>query len=518
MPPIINYQMDSYIVDFEPLCKSIYKKYQKSDLLGVVQLLSENRILLRKIFKTLLISSIKDITINYDIDIDKNGDKIMSGIKQEADTLVKSSLIIAAIHHMLYNLLATKDNYYLKLDGQTEMQIVDREITYYTYVSSKPELNIYFHGFILQYALESVFNKHFYLGMDFEFTNKKIELAQLNFEHNISDKSFIMIINPDQLEQSMSKDFIELILCSKSIKKIVHGSDAQDIPYIYDKLLDGDDQRIIKFTNSTIDTKLICDYYKVNSPVPTDEKCSIYDAIRYFDVISTEMYDKLNDIVESMQPHQDIRWNIHHLPKAYVLYALYDVIFLKYFYYRMIMVATKSDSNAIEKKATMSLYRHVLFEMTQFIYLEKRYDEKSPETSMIIKCKLESDPINNYMIYFFKGGERKTMKLLDIFNQILPSIRITNPNFSFDTLLKVKYYAKKLTVILKKMAYTVISQNYTINKDKMTKWEVRLSNQYVFDYLDKLKYKYLLRTFKEIESIFNARILQLIPKQVKAKY
>lgn len=440
-----------------------------------------------------------DTEIDYDIK-EKDLGKLWQSIRDEQTLLVKSSLIISGLHYIIYDIMSTKGNYYFKLDGRKEMDIIDKKLMYYINISSKVEYNIYFHAFILLYGLESCFNKHFYIGIDFEYTNKKIQLGQLNFEHNVTLSSFIMIINPDELEPHMSSTFVNMIMTNRNINKILHGSDALDIPYIYDKLFEGDKDKIIKFTNSFIDTKIICDYYKSNSPLPTDEKCSIYDAVKYFDVITEQKYKELEDIVERMQPHQDIRWNIHHMPKSYVLYALYDVIFLKYFYYRMINVATKSDNTDLEKKATIHLYKHILYEYTQFIYLENK-----GITNIILKCKEEVDPINNYMV--FVNPNKKVYKLIDIFNNISGGVKIANPAAELDRLLNVKFF-KKTSMMLKKISYTATAKLTTIYENKSTRWNSSksLNNQFIYDNFKEMKYNNLLAIFQEVEKVFTARI------------
>ena len=152
-----------------------------------------------------------------------------------------------------------------------------KNIIYYINVCSKNEQNISFHAFILLIALESLFNRHFYIGIDYEYTNKKIQLAQLNFEHNIALESFIMIISPGELESSIMKNFVDLIICNKYIRKILQGADSLDIPYMYQIMLQDDPDKIIAFTQTLIDTRFLCEYYKLTRNEESDDKCSIYD-------------------------------------------------------------------------------------------------------------------------------------------------------------------------------------------------------------------------------------------------
>lgn len=373
-------------------------------------------------------------------------------------------------------------------------------------MSIKNEQNIFFHAFILLYALESLFNRHFYIGIDFEYTDKKIQLAQLNFEHNISLKSIIMMVSPNELEPEMMENFIKLIICNKYIKKILHGSDSLDIPYMYEHMLGNDPIKIRRFTRTLIDTRFICEYYKLNRPTGADNRCSVYDedpnrsAVYYFGVVSKEKQKELTELLQSLPNHFDITWFIHKMPRSQVLYAQYDVIFLKYFYYRMIYVATQDGKDDIEKKAIIDLYNHVLYELTQFVYLEKR-----DITFVMAKCKEEIDPVNNYMVR--KPGQ--IQKLVDIYNKVSIGLITYGPKVEIAKLLKVNYYKALIVTIVKKMVYTIISKKCKVYKDKSTIWTDKLDNQYIFDFLKKMDYHYLNHMFKEIEKILENRIREI---------
>lgn len=451
----------------------------------------------------------KDIKLNYTSDLTN----IHNQIKTENINIVKASLIITSLHIMIYDLMSTSGNYYSSLEGKNEIYTLKKNIIYYTDISEKNEQNIYFHTFILIYALESLFNKHFYIGIDFEYTFKKIQLAQLNFEHNISLKSFIMLVSPNELEPDMMKNFIELIICNKYIKKILHGSDALDIPYVYQHMLSNNPTLIINFTKTLIDTRFLCEYYKLNRQSEMDNKCSVYaedpnrSAIYYFGLISENEQNKLTQMLESLQHVNDISWNIHKLSKNQALYAQYDVIFLKYFYYRIIYMATLDVNTELEKKDIINLYRHVLYELTQFIYLEKENI-----TFLTIKCKEQVDLINNYMM----KTNNQTLKLIDVYNNISIDLVTFAPKIEIDKLLKVNHYKTRLIIIIKKIVYTIISQKCTIYQNKNTIWKETLSNQFVFDFFNEMEFYYLSRMFKEIDKIIQARLNEM--KCAKLKY
>ena len=494
---------NNIITDFQIFYQKIYDIYG-SDLdtnkkwTDIATYMNENNSIVKKIFSiTKNIDIAKDILLDYESTISQLNDLI--GL--EADLMVKSSLIISALHNMVYDLLSQGENYYFMLNGTEEMAVLKKDIKYFINISIKPEQNIYFHAFILVYALESIFNKRFYVGIDYEYTNKKIQLAQLNFEHKQDLRGIIMVVSPNELEAIMMENFVKLIICNKNIKKILHGSDALDIPYMYLHMLDNDSPKIIKFTKSLIDTRFLCEYYKLNNIGEHDNRCSIYDieqnssAIFTLGLITEEQQKKLSELMDSISP--DHVWNIHRLDRPQTQYAIYDVLFLKWFYYRIIYLATEKVESDLEKKATIEFYKKVIFELTQFTFLEKKNI-----TYLLSKAKTEIDPINNYMV----RKSNAILKLIDIYNDVSINITTGTPKTDIDKIMKVNYYKKPLSILLKRMTYAIISKKCRIYKDKNTIWDQKMDNQFIFEFLNTMEFYYLERMFREIEKILELRI------------
>lgn len=442
------------------------------------------------------------VTMNYELTLSQLDDQIV----QESDLTVKTSVIILALHTIIYELLSTEGNYYFSLNGQEEMQVLKKNLIYYINFYEKSEQNINFHAYIMLYALESLFNRHFYIGVDFEYTQRKIQLAQLNFEHNIALQSFIMMVRPNDLDPIITNNFIKLIICNKYIRKILHGSDSLDIPYVYQHLLGDDPNKIKRFTRTLIDTRFLCEYYKLTSDVVTDNRCSIYDvdfarsAVYFFGVISEDRQKQLSELLESMPASFDVRWDLNKLPKSQILYAQYDVIYLKYFYYRIIYVATKHEMTDLGKKSVIDLYKHVLNEITRFVYLER-----NNITYLMNKCKTEVDVANNYFIKSNQG----IIKMIDIFNKISIGLETFNPRVSIDKLTKVNHFKIPVMTLIKRIVYGHVSYKCKVQKDKTTIWTDRLPNQFIFDFLKKMEYYYLFRMFKELDKILEDRVKQI---------
>lgn len=447
-----------------------------------------------KFFKKLKKQDRSNITLDYDIP----HQKLLTMIDSEKDIIVKSSLLILSFHHIVYSLIPKEGNYNIKLDGREEMIVLKKDITYYLCISDKIEKNIFFHTFIITFALESLFNKHFYLGIDFEYTNRQIKMCQMNFEHNHSLSSIMMIVSPTDLGDIIMNDFIYLIMCNKYIRKILHGSDSLDIPYIYEQMLKQDVTKIIKFTRAVIDTRFLCEYYKLSRSMASDNKCSIYDAVLYFNVITEEKHNQLDKLVNEDMPHYtDNMWNIYKLSKAQILYAQYDVIYLKYFYYKIVFTATESVETDDEKKNVMDLYRHVLFELTQFVYLQRR-----EIVFLMEKCKELVNPVNNYMVYSKTG----VYKLIDVFNKILPGIVTHDPYVEIDKLLTVTYYKTLVLTLIKYIIYTNLVNKYKVHKDKNNIYNEKFDSNIIPDFLEKLNFFYVKRMFEDINKITDNKI------------
>ena len=475
----------------------------------IATVLNAKQNVLVDLFRTLRSdSSVTEFKLNYDLELAQ----LTKQIGTETADMVKNCLILTYFHKVVYQLMSTEGNYRYSLNGQHEMHIVKEPVDYYVSISVKTEQNIYFHAFILIFGLESVFNRHFYVGIDFEYTNKKIQLAQLNFEHNLSVHNMIQLVSPNELEPVMMENFINLIMCNRFIKKILHGADSLDIFYVYDHMLAADPGRIIKFTRAFIDTRFLCEYYKLSRDEESDNKCAIYDedpkrsAINYFGVVNEEQQARLSQLLSEMPAPFDIQWNIHKLNEKQLHYAVYDVVFLKNFYYRIMYMGTLDEDTDEGKKTVLHLYEYILYELTQFVYLEKR-----GITLLLVKCKEEIDLINNYMIRNI-NPKHGIMKLIDVYKAVVNGLTIAKPKVDFDKVMKVNYFKNPMITIIKKMTYSIISHKYTVYKDKTSRWTDKLSNQIIYDLLKtkELHFLNLVEVLQELEKVLQEKITSLL--------
>lgn len=496
--------MDDIIANFQLLYQKILDIYQSNisdhdKWLNISKYVNENNSIISKVYVTVKKENRKGIEMDYNIKFAQLQDQI----KNEVNKLVKASIIILSMHHIFYDLMRSEGNYYQMIYSKDEMRIPKKNITYYVNVSAKVEQNIHFHAYILLYALESLFNSNFYVGMDFEYTFKKIQLAQMNFEHKVVAQSIIMLINPNELDSDTMNNLVNLIICNQYIKKILHGADSLDIPYIYVHMLQNDPKKIIRFTKSLIDTRFLCEYYKLNRNEVLEYRCSIYDeepsrsAVYYFNVISQEQQNKLTKLFESLPPPRENEWNIHRLLNSQLTYATRDVLYLKWFYYKIIHDATKDGDSDIDKRRIIELYKYVLTELTQLVFLEN-----NGITYLKAKSKEEVDMINNYFIRKSTG----TIKLIDIYNQVSTDLYTTNPKVDIGKIIKVNHFKSIILLIIKRIVYGFISQKCRVYKDKTTVWTDKMNNQFIFDFFSKLKFWRLYRMFMELNRTLETRV------------
>lgn len=442
--------------------------------------------------------SARDDLESYQINYGRTEMQLADLLTIERDEMIKIALLIELLQLVFYRVLSSEGNYEFHLRSSDEMLHIKDNIDYYIVRSIKNEQNINFHAFFLIYALGSLLTPYQYVGIDYEYTNKQIQLAQMNFEHQFINTSFIMIVAPPELEPLVTEQLIETIYCNPRIRKILHGSDSLDIPYLYNQLLGGDTKKIISFMSAMMDSRLLCEYYKNNLNDPSNNKCAIYDpetsrsAVYYFGLVSEEQQERLRIMFDELPPHDVVVWNVHRMPSSQVRYAQYDVFYLKYFCYRITAVAAKGIEDANEFKAISNLYMEIIPELTRFTYLEN-----NKVTNLRLKCKEEVDPCNNYFIK--KDG--RIVKMIDIYNALLPGLSTTNPPTVISKLTLVAHFKLAINTLIKRLVYGHISRKCNVNKDRENVWRERLDNQFIIDYFAEMGYSNLEKIFTELNTI-----------------
>lgn len=317
------------------------------------------------------------------------------------------------------------------------------------------------------------------IGFDFEFNEGKIAIWQFSFYEKINDINIanIFIIDPYLFENEFfqyKNMIIELFFVSNT-KKILHGGDSLDLPYIFNILFNNEKKLIKKFIKNVIDTRFLCEFIKIINN-ENNKKCSIYDALLYFKVITQTEYEKLNNLTISMGPVQDVNWNLYNMSSYHLKYTLYDVLFLNNF----VKNIYKKYSNKFQLKLINEINRSCFYEKYGFI-------------SILSESKQIVDLINNYFIII----ESSQIRLIEIYDLTMKEL-LMNENLNlFLKTLEINNFKKFITMILKRIIYVIVLENYTVYENKKTTYKFHHSYLNIFDKL--LKYELNKLAIKLIE-------------------
>jgi hypothetical protein len=415
--------------------------------------------------------------------------------KQEDDSEIYLYSLFRSIQIILYTLLLE----YKKIEFDIKDEVINEpHKRYLVNISDKVDKRKLFSIFVIIYYLEthhyatkSEHKKQSYLGVDFEFNVRQIALMQLNFEGKYF--SCIFLTNPADFEPEITALYTKYIMENRFILKILHGSDSLDIPYLYQQFFQNKKDTIIKFTKNMIDTRFMCEFFKA---VKQDTaKCTIYNALTDFKVIDAQKLADLNKMNEEMGHIQDISWLISNLSSKEFEYSARDVLYLKYLYRNIIKECQRYSEST---KMTISYLPDVI----HFIFLERR-----SITDILVRCKKEVDPINNYLI--FKEHQKQNFTLISIFNKVMENIELKN-NIDIKSIITINYFRTQLGLLLKKITYTLLTQHFRINVDKRTIFNQSLSINWIIDELKVLKLSKLIDLIKQFEIYADNKIQQIL--------
>lgn len=382
---------------------------------------------------------------------------------------------------------------YVSLDGKYEMN--NNDAKYLICIGdSVYKLKLFVLYIILFYIQTRSVKKDSFVGIDYEFNNRKIALMQSCFFCK-NTQNIVWIINPIELDQIGSKILVDFLMTRRSIYKILHGSDSLDVPYMYQDMFNNDKKKIQKFTSRLIDTRFLCEYYRLIDN-PEEKKCSLYDALLLFNTISKEKYNQLNEISDIAGPIQDISWNIHKISSFNIKYAYYDVIFLKRFLFDIFKMA--------------KIHIHDKYKSFKYIPVLTRFvlQEKHEGFNIIINAKKEIDPINNYIIKY----KDTNWTLVSLFNKIIDHLILPEINCDLYYVININLFKTPLTLVFKKIIYYLVSTQYTIYINKNEIYQIEYDLNGFYDELLKYKYYRFINILKMFQNVAQLKIHELLNK------
>ena len=317
------------------------------------------------------------------------------------------------------------------------------------------------------YDARSTEKQKLYVGIDFEFNQRKIALCQIAF-FPLRRQKFIWVFDPNDLDDKMTSILISYLFTSRYIYKIVHGSDSLDIPYVFQELFMNNHEYIYSFTQNVIDTRFLCEYFK-NTVNFKDKKCSLYDALLFFDTIDEKKYDELQHISQTMGPIQDVNWSVSNMSSFNLKYAAYDSLYLLDFY-NNVHIKAKSETPDL-----YNAYRYIPL-ITRFIFLEKW-----GVSDLLVRIKTYVDPINNYIV----KHDNQNITLVALFNSVISHMKLKNRANSvviyIDNLLDVNYFRTPLMLLFKTIVYSIVSSKYDVFMNKSEPYTEQFDLSQIFD-------------------------------------
>ena len=303
--------------------------------------------------------------------------------------------------------------------------------------------------------------KH-YIGIDFEFKqvaklDREVALMQINLENN-NDIGYIFVLYPPSLTKE-NYDLLIKLISNPKIIKILHGAESLDIPYLFNQIL-LTPENVNNFCSNFYDTKYLCEYYQKSNNI--QGKCSIYNLLLDFNIITPEKITELENIENITGPIYLITMDIYKLNHVVLRYSLYDVIYLV---------------ELIKKFLDMDIvYTNIIPQISCLVSKYKRSIENQFNELVHI--------INSLNIcYIYDNNNRIILK--EIWDYYYYTISDNNDYFNY--LREINYFKAFFEIITKCVVYSNILKYFKVHKNKNELYEKFDFNIY-FDWLQTYKY------------------------------
>lgn len=305
------------------------------------------------------------------------------------------------------------------------------------------------------YIHSKLFKKK-HIAIDFEFYYGTISLAQYSF-HNSQNVSLNFIVDPNTFSTKDTDYLINKIYINDKLYKILHGSDSLDVPYIYNILLSMDSYKMIRFIHKMIDTRYLCEYYKNSVQTFIPKKCSLYDALVFFNTISEQQYIIIQNNLNALGPIQNIKWNINNLNKNQIEYTYLDVFYSEKFLYDIFHHINDNTPFLIRT------YYYIL-DIVRFVILDRKSILNSTEIIKKIIIKYNNIDLSNET-HFDLNSYYKI-----IINDLILLEKKDNITYKIflDFIMSVGYIKNTLNIYLKFILLTIF---FSTNKNFIKKTE-----------------------------------------------
>lgn len=307
-----------------------------------------------------------------------------------------------------------------------------------------------------------------YMAIDYEFNTKKIALMQIMFQidkttnkqtNTIPIKRFYILYPPELNEKTIAY-LKRYAMSNLNIIKLLHGSEALDIPYIVDEFYQQElynpkkSYRVVNFFMSFIDTRYLCEYLNMYYNKPNI--CRIYELLEMYNIIDSKIKLKLEQNEKEMGPIHELFIDINKLNnnKPLIIYAIHDVVYLVDLY--------KSLKLSIIKQRPKDYF--ILIDCLRHSFMEKRF------VSNIGDDIINTNIMNNYFYTIMEKSVDKfkkqskstsTIKLIQVFDLLIKQYIQSYDSAKY--IFLINYTKANIQNLLKLILYNIISTKYKIN-------------------------------------------------------
>lgn len=345
-----------------------------------------------------------------------------------------------------------------------------------------------------------------YICIDFEFNAKialskkfpnqeikesrRIALIQINYYED----EIIYVLDPEELSNKQLEIFNEKVFCNTKVKKILHGGDALDMPYIYNKMLNNNIENILDFTKNLYDTRYLCEYF--NEDLPKEEQnCQIYEILEKNNVITSQKKKFLEDNETRIGELYDTYIDIHNLSDEVLTYSVYDVVFLV----ELLQYYIKIDKE---------IYNNYIPEVSRIVFLHKKNI-----INLIKYAEHYVTLMNNYMIIIDNNKEilhNIYLLIIELFDDIM-----------IKKIMNINYFRTEMAIVFKFILYDSLAEYFDIYKNKTELYSGESHYESFIKKIKELHYMYFLDIVIEIKKFINGMLLNKVSggsNDIKQKY